>query len=422
MSSVIAADRIKDMEQSVWVEFIQLALDYKPLNLGQGFPDFGAPEHVLKALSAATLSDNVLLNQYTRGFGHPRLINSLSKLYSKLINREIDPQNEILVTSGAYEALFCTFMSLLNPGDEVIIIEPFFDCYEPMTLMAGGVPVFIPLRPKQVVGRALTSNDWILDPEELESKFSSKTKLIVVNTPHNPLGKLFSRDELEMIGNLCKKYNTIAVMDEVYEWIFYKGNQHLRMATLPDMWDRCITIGSAGKTFSVTGWKLGWAYGPKELLHPLRMVHQNSVYTCPTPIQEAVAVGFETEISRMESPESYWKELPQMLEPKRDRMASFLSLVDMNPTVPEGGYFMIADFSKLAEKVDLSGETGTKDYKFVKWLSKTKKLQGIPTSAFYSKEHKHLAENLIRFCFIKKDETLEKAEQIINELKKSLEN
>ncbi|CAM6032120.1 unnamed protein product, partial [Sphagnum compactum] len=391
-----------------------------PLNLGQGFPDFAAPLHVCKALSDAVMSENVLLNQYTRGFGHPRLVNSLSKLYSKLINRDINGQKEILVTSGAYEALFCTFMSLVNPGDEVIIIEPFFDCYEPMTLMAGGIPVFIPLRPKQVNGRALTSKDWILDPAELESKFSSKTKLIIVNTPHNPLGKIFSRDELEMIANLCKKYNSIAVMDEVYEWIFYKGNEHLRMATLPDMWERTITIGSAGKTFSVTGWKLGWAYGPQHLIRPLQLLHQNCVYTCPTPIQEAVAVGFEKEIQRMDNPDSYWKELAEMLEPKRDRMAAFLSSVSMNPTIPEGGYFMIADFSKLAERVDLSSESGTKDYKFVKWLSKTKKLQGIPTSAFYSEAHKHLAQNLIRFCFIKKDETLAKAEQIINELKQTL--
>jgi len=205
-------------------------LDYKPLNLGQGFPDFAAPLHVCKALSDAVMSENVLLNQYTRGFvrilnnlhkllirnpnniyitsltniklkGHPRLVNSLSKLYSKLINRDINGQKEILVTSGAYEALFCTFMSLVNPGDEVIIIEPFFDCYEPMTLMAGGIPVFIPLRPKQVNGRALTSKDWVLDPIELESKFSSKTKLIIVNTPHNPLGKVrtLKRDFLHSI-------------------------------------------------------------------------------------------------------------------------------------------------------------------------------------------------------------------------------
>lgn len=419
MSSCKPADRLKGMSESVWVEFIQLALDYKPVNLGQGFPDFAAPEHVTKALSDAASSPNVLLNQYTRGFGHPRLVNALSQLYSKLVGRSINPQKEILVTCGAYEALYCTILALINPGDEVIIIEPYFDCYEPMTVMAGGVPVFIPLRPKKT-GVSISSGDWVLDMDELASKFNKKTKMIIVNTPHNPLGKVFKTEELQMIADLCIKHDVIAVMDEVYEWIVYRGYEHIRMATLPNMWDRTITIGSAGKTFSVTGWKIGWAYGPQHLMRPLQLLHQNCVYTCPTPLQEAVAIGFETETARLGQPDSYWKDLSNMLEGKRDRMANFLSSVGMAPAIPEGGYFMIADFSELGSKVNIGDEAGTKDYKFVKWLSKTKKLQGIPPSAFYGNEHKHLAENLIRFCFIKEDSTLEKAEKIINDLKNSL--
>ncbi|KAF8796005.1 Kynurenine--oxoglutarate transaminase 3 like protein [Argiope bruennichi] len=278
------AKRLQGMQESVWVEFIQLALDYKPVNLGQGFPDFAAPDHVAKALSDAVLSPNVLLNQYTRGFGHPRL-------------------KEILVTVGAYEALYCTILGLVNPGEEVIIIEPFFDCYEPMTKMAGGVPVFIPLRPKKT-GTGVSSSDWCLDPQELASKFNSKTKMIIVNTPHNPLGKL------------------------------------------------------------------GWAYGPSHLMRSLQLLHQNCVYTALATTQhlcqEAVAIGFETEMNPR-SPGSL-KRLAEMLEKKRNKM----------------------------------------------------KLQGIPPSAFYCNEDKHLAENLIRFCFIKEDTTLEAAEKIINDLKKTL--
>ena len=195
MNVLRRADRLKCVQHNVWVEFIELANKYNPVNLGQGFPDFAAPKHICDALSAAPIdADNVLLNQYTRDCGHPRLVNVLSKLYSKLINRIIDPKNEILITSGAYEALFCTFMAFVNPGDEVIIIEPYFDCYEPMTRMAGGIPVFIPLRPKRVTDRTMTSNDWVLDPEELESKFSSKTKFIIVNTPNNPLGKVINHN------------------------------------------------------------------------------------------------------------------------------------------------------------------------------------------------------------------------------------
>ncbi|CAL1270235.1 unnamed protein product [Larinioides sclopetarius] len=382
------AKRLQGMQESVWVEFIQLALDYKPVNLGQGFPDFAAPAHVTKALSDAVLSPNVLLNQYTRGFGHPRLVNALSKLYTQLIGREVNPQKEILVTVGAYEALYCTILGLVNPGDE----------------KKGGV----------------SSSDWYLDPKELASKFNKKTKMIIVNTPHNPLGKIFTKDELLMIADLCKKHDVIAVMDEVYEWLVYKGHEHIRMATLPGMWERTVTIGSAGKTFSATGWKIGWAYGPDTLISILQLVFAQFQRACCTPLQEAVAVGFETEIERLGKPGSYWQELAEMLEKKRDKMVKFLSEIDMAPVIPDGGYFMIADFSALASKVNIEGESGTKDYKFAKWLSKNKKLQGIPPSAFYGNEDKHLAENLIRFCFIKEDTTLEAAEKIINDLKKSL--
>lgn len=414
------AQRIAGMEESVWIEFGQLALEHKPLNLGQGFPDFAAPDHVTKGLADATTSKNVLLNQYTRGFGHPRLVNALSKLYSKLINRPLDPLKELLVTIGAYEALFCAIQGHVNPGDEVIVIEPFYDCYGPMIEMCGGVPVYIPLKPKRT-GKSTSSGDWALDPDELAGKFSSKTKAIIVNNPNNPLGKVYTRSELEMIAELSKKHNVLVIMDEVYEWLIYRGNKHVRMATLPDMWDRTVTIGSAGKTFSVTGWKLGWAYGPEPLIRNMQILHQNCVYTCPTPIQEAVATSFELELQRLDKPECYFNELPAQLEAKRNLIVKYLEDVDMDPVVPEGGYFIIADFSKLGGKINFdSGTKETKDYKFAKWLLKEKKLSGIPPAAFYSSQHKQLASNYIRFCFIKEDENLMKAGDILKNLKKSL--
>ncbi|KAG8237223.1 hypothetical protein J437_LFUL013724 [Ladona fulva] len=299
--------RYQGQEKSVWVEYIQLALETKPLNLGQGFPDYACPDYVTKALAEVAQGENVLLQQYTRGFGHPRLVTALARLYSQLIGRPIDSQKEVLVTSGAYEALFSTIQGHVGPGDEVVIIEPFFDCYEPMVLTAGGKPVFVPLRPKKMDGALVSSADWVLDPEELTAAFSEKTKAIILNTPHNPLGKVFSRKELTFIADLCLRWDALCIADEVYEWLVYSPNEHIRIATLPGMWDRTITIGSAGKTFSVTGWKTGWAYGPASLMVNLQLVHQNCVYTCPTPIQvKSLNMGFEIpfyyKISKLFSP------------------------------------------------------------------------------------------------------------------------
>ncbi|XP_044727744.1 kynurenine aminotransferase [Chrysoperla carnea] len=405
--------RYEGSEKSVWVEYIQLALDHKPLNLGQGFADFAPPDYISKALAEVSTGENVLYHQYTRGFGHPRLVNALSKLYSQLIGRQINPNTEILVTAGAYEALYSTIVGHVDDGDEVIIIEPYFDCYEPMVLSAGGVPRYIPLKPKKTSG-VIHSSDWVLDNNELEKLFNEKTKMIIINTPHNPLGKVFTESELQVIADLCKKWNVLCVSDEVYEWLVYKPHKHVRIATLPGMWERTITIGSAGKTFSITGWKTGWAYGPANLMVNLQMIHQNCIYTCNTPCQEAVARGFELELNRLGSEESYFKTLPKELEAKRDYMVKFLSDVGMVPTIPDGGFFLVADWTPLEKKVDLTTETDRyKDYRFTKWMTKNIKFQGIPPSAFYSAPHKPLAEDYVRYCFIKKDETLKEAAEIL---------
>ncbi|XP_076040063.1 kynurenine aminotransferase [Oratosquilla oratoria] len=416
------ATKTHGIEKSVWVEFIQLALEVKPLNLGQGFPDFCAPDTVRNALSKCCVDESKpLLNQYTRGFGHPRLVDALTKLYTKMIKRNINPQTEMLVTAGAYEGLFVSIMGLVDPGDEVIIIEPFFDCYDPQVRLAGGTPVFVPLRPTKTAG-SVSSADWVLDPQELAGAFTKKTKAIIVNTPNNPLGKVYSLEELTMIADLCKKHNVIAIMDEVYEWMTYDNAKHIRMATLPDMWERTVTIGSAGKTFSVTGWKTGWVYGPEHLMKGPQVIHQHSVYTCTTPVQEAVAEGFEIELDRYDSPECYFFSLPAELKVKRDNIIKILREVGLNPTVPDGGYFIMADVSELMNKIDVGGDPNeTKDFRFVKWLSRNRKLQGIPPSAFFSTSHKSIGENYIRFCFIKEDENLKKAGEILMNLKKDLD-
>lgn len=402
-------------EKSVWVEYIELVAKYKPaVNLGQGFPDYHAPKHVTQALAEITTGDNPLLNQYTRGFGHPRLVQAISKLYSPLIGREIDPLNEVLVSSGAYEALYSAILGHVDEGDEVIVIEPFFDCYDFMIKMAGGIPKFIPLKPKK--SGAATSADWVLDEAELAGLFGPKTKMLILNTPHNPLGKVFSRAELELVANLCKKHDVLCLSDEVYEWIVYKPHEHIRIATLPDMWERTITVGSAGKTFSVTGWKIGWAYGPAPLMRNLQVVHQNCVYTCCTPVQEAVARSLEFELARYNSPDCYFFSLARELLAKRDGLVGALRTNGFQPTVPDGGYFVVADWTGLADKIDLSSEPDKyKDYRFTKKFTKEAGVLAIPPSAFYSEAHKNLGENYARFCFIKKDENLALTEKLLKE-------
>jgi kynurenine---oxoglutarate transaminase / cysteine-S-conjugate beta-lyase / glutamine---phenylpyruvate transaminase len=331
------------------------------------------------------------------------------------MGREINPANEVLVTVGAYGSLFNAFTGFLNPGDEVIIIEPFFDCYEPMAVSAGGVCKFVPLKPKlgQTSGGLTSTADWGWDDNELEAAFTSKTKVIIINCPNNPLGKVYTQQELEKIAELCIRHNVICISDEVYEHITY-DRKHLRIATLPGMWERTITVGSAGKTFSTTGAKIGWTIGCKELIRLCQITHNNSIYCGPTFIQEVLGRCFDLELSRLDSPECYFNSISTELRPKRDMLAKLLVDAGLTPIVPEGGYFMLADISKIAKDFQ-SDENERKDSKFVKYLIREKGLATIPVTAFYTNEHKHLGENYIRFCFFKDENTLQKAAEVLKQ-------
>lgn len=405
--------RYENNAPSVVFEYIQLAIEHNPINLGAGFSDYPISRQITEALLASS-DGNPLLNQYARSRGHPRLVKALANLYTKLIKRNIDAFNEVLVTVGASEALYATIQGHVEVGDEVILIEPFYDCYEPMVRIAGGVSRCIPLKPNKADDISGSSANWVLDWTELENMFNEKTKMIIVNSPTNPIGKVFKQDELEKIAALCCKWNVLCLSDEVYEWLVFDGNKHIRICTLPGMWERTITIGSAGKTFSVTGWKIGWAYGPAELIQNLQTVHESSVFTVATPLQEAIAIAFETELPRLDSKECYFNVLCAELTVKRDFLVKVLEKVGMKAIVPEGAFFLMADWSKLAGKADLSKELDVwRDYRFTKWMTKNLGLLGIPPSAFYTKEHKHMAEDYVRFCFFKKDETLEKAAEIL---------
>uniref|UniRef100_A0A3Q3GLC6 Kynurenine aminotransferase 1 n=1 Tax=Labrus bergylta TaxID=56723 RepID=A0A3Q3GLC6_9LABR len=350
MARRLHASRTEGVDKNVWVEFTKLAADYKAVNLGQGFPDFSPPKFVQEAFCSA-VSGGPLMHQYTRAFGHPPLVKNMAKFFSRVVGHEIDPFEDILVTVGAYQALFSAFQALIDEGDEVIIVEPFFDCYQPMVKMAGGKAVYVPLRP------------------------------------------VYKTEELQMIADLCIKHDMLCISDEVYEWLTYDGAKHVKIASLPGMWERTITIGSGGKTFSATGWKVGWAISSGHIIKHMKIIHQNTVYHCATAAQEAVAQGFEREYEVFGTPESYFKQLPAMLQHKRNKLASCLQSVGLQPIMPEGGYFMIAD---------ISSSTGEElyDFRFVKWLTKEKGLATIPVSAFYSPEHGKEFDKYIRFCFV----------------------
>ncbi|CAN7993570.1 unnamed protein product [Ixodes hexagonus] len=395
------AKRVQGMEDNVWVKFNKLALDIRPVNFGSGSPDFPPPDFLVSALKES-LNRPDACHQYTREYGHPRLVNALAQMYSRLIGREIDAEEEVVITVGAQQALYCAIFGLVNPGEEVIVIEPFFDCYEPITQMAEGVPVYVPLRPVRkdpvplvYLVEHVDSLKWLGGSNQ-----DRTYNVILAFAGMGFLLQVFSREELELIASLCKKYDVVCLSDEVYEWIVFGEAEHVPMCTLPGMWERTITVGSAGKTFNVTGWKVGWAYGPRDLLRGPRLYHQSCRITLGSLHQEAVAIGLEHEMKRMHEPTSYWKSLSATLREKRDRVCDSLSRMGMTPTVPQGGYFIMADFSKIAPKADIEGE-GPKDERFAIWLCRTKKLLGIPPSSFYGPANKALAQDLIRFCFMR---------------------
>nr|XP_020821193.1 kynurenine--oxoglutarate transaminase 1 [Phascolarctos cinereus] len=423
MSKQVQARRLEGIDKNPWVEFVKLANENEAVNLGQGFPDFAPPEFSTEAFKQA-VSGDFMLNQYTRGFGYPPLVKILAQFFGKLLEQDLDPLKNVLVTVGAYGALFYSFQALVDEGDEVILIEPYFDCYEPMTKMAGGCPVFVPLRPPPAHdGRLMSSGDWQLDPAELASKFTPRTKAIVINSPNNPLGKVYSRAELELIANLCKKHDVLCFSDEVYQWLVYDEEKHISIASLPGMWERTLTIGSAGKTFSVTGWKVGWVLGPDYLLKHLRTVHQNCLYHCPTQLQEAVSSSFERELRFFGQPESYFVQLHKDIQKKRDHMVNSLLTIGMTPVVPQGTYFLIADISTFKKKMPhLPGSEGEAyDSRFIKWMIKNKGLAAIPVSVFYSSQQKQHLDHYIRFCFIKNDSTFKAMDDKLQQWKKELE-
>jgi aspartate/methionine/tyrosine aminotransferase len=379
------AGRIRGFGTTIFAEMTELAVAHGAVNLGQGFPNFPCPDFLKEAARKALYEDQ---NQYARSAGTPHLVTVLANELAGEFGRDLDPLSEITVTTGATEGLFISAQAFLEPGDEVVLIEPFYDAYPADSALCGASCVHVPLRPNE-------RDKWVFDAAEMEGAFTERTKLIFLNTPQNPTGKVFSRPELEQIAELSIRHDTIVVSDEVYDRMVYDGLEHIRIASLPGMSERTVTLGSAGKTFSVTGWKIGWAVAPPALSEALRKVHQWVPYAVTTPLQEAVACALE-----QAGPREYYAELQEMYRKKRDFLVQALEESGFQPYVPEGTYFILAD----------CGSWGfANDADFCRYLTTEVGVGAIPPSAFYSESHKDLARTLVRFCFCKTDEILSQA-------------
>lgn len=400
----LPAERVRGFPETVFAEFTALAQRTGAINLGQGFPNFPAPDFIKRAAREAIDAD---LNQYTRSGGHPRLVEALSSIYSPVFERELDPMTEVVTTVGATEGIYATIQALVSPGDEVVMLEPFYDSYPAATVMAGGTPVYVPMeQPESHTEAAPVASSWRLDMDRLRDAFTERTRLFIINTPYNPVGKVFSREELQDIANIVLEHSrhnqpVYVLSDEAYEWMTYDGLIQDRIATLPGMWDHTISLGSAGKTFSVTGWKIGWAFAPAEIIDAILKAHQWIPFTISTPCQEAVAVAFE-ETRKGE----YLPWLSSMYETKRDLLMNALKSAGLTPHEPQGSYFILAETGHLPVPAR-PGEP--RDVTACRWLTSEFGVVAIPPSAFYSPPHQYLVANLARFTFCKTDETLQEA-------------
>lgn len=378
------ADRVRSFGTSIFTEMTALATTHQAINLAQGFPDFAGPAHVKQAAQAAIAADH---NQYAPSPGLPTLRQAVAETYRRSYGLPVDPAN-VTITAGATEALFVTMMALLNPGDEVIIFEPAYDSYTPDALLAGGMPRYVRLEP----GSTAANGEWVFDPAALRAAFNERTRAIVVNTPHNPTGKVFDRSELEQIAQLCIEHDVVAIADEVYDRMVYSGT-HIPIATLPGMAERTVTINSTGKTFSMTGWKIGYTIATPMLTDAIRRVHQFTTFAIATPFQHAMAAALTQALDS-----DYYQQLLALYRTRRDMLVEMLCAADLAVVPPAGTYFVMADIRTWGFSTDVE---------FCRFLTTEVGVAAIPPSAFYVEPA--TAPLMARFCFAKELRTLQAA-------------
>ena len=370
------SNRLAPFGVTIFTEMTQLALEHDAINLGQGYPNWDGAGFVKDAAARSIVEGGH--DQYPPSPGIAALREAIARRYGPLLGRQLDPGIEVTVTCGCTEGLAAGFLGLIDPGDEVVMFEPYYDAYPVNVALSGARPRYVSLRPP----------DFSIDLDELAQAFGPRTRAIVVNNPHNPTGRVMTGRELQAIADLCLEHDAIAICDEVYEEMTY-DSVHLRLAAIDGMWERTLTLSSLGKTFSLTGWKLGWAIGPSGLTAGLRAAHQFLTFTTPTPVQHGA-------VAAMEAPTTFYEEMRADYRAKRDLLATGLQSAGFEPHVPEGTYFMMAGHPDAGD-----------DRRFCRELVERAGVATIPPSVFYSRPE--LGSGMVRFAFCKDVEMLEEA-------------
>ncbi len=384
------SSKVEQFTESVIREMTRVALQYNAVNLAQGFPDFSCPPELKKAACQAIEED---INQYAITWGDRPFRHAIAEKVRWYLGLDIDPETQITVTCGSTEAMAATMLATVDPGEEVIVFEPYYENYGPDAVIAGASPRYVTLHPP----------DWTFDEAELRQAFNSNTKAIIINTPHNPTGKVFTRDELTFIAELCQKWDVLAFTDEIYEHILYDGAEHVAIATLPGMSDRTVTINGLSKTYSVTGWRVGYILANPELTGAIRKVHDFLTVGSPAPLQRAG-------VAAMQMPISYYEELARLYQEKRDIIVRTLDEVGIQYFVPKGAYYVLADISSFGYNSDIE---------FANYLIKEIGVAVVPGSSFFSRPED--GQKFIRFCFSKTKETLQNATERLLKLKPTVQ-
>jgi len=377
------SERTERFSESVIREMTRQAMLHDAINLAQGFPDFAAPEELKRAAQDAVAAD---VNQYAITWGAKNLRDAIARRMKATQGLEVDPETEITVCCGSTEAMIASLLALTNAGDEFVIFEPFYENYGPDAILSGALPRFVKLRPP-----ADSGGEWTFDERELRAAFSARTKAIVLNTPNNPTGKVFTRAELEFIRDLCLEHDALAITDEIYEHILYDGAEHLSMARVEGMRDRTVTINGMSKTYSVTGWRVGWAVAPAALTSAIRKVHDFLTVGAPAPLQEAG-------VAALSLPQSYYRRLAEDYRARRDRLLPALRRAGFTAYTPQGAYYIMTD---------IGGFGFADDVTFATHLVRDIGVAVVPGSSFYNEARDGARQ--VRFAFCKRPGTLDEA-------------